>query len=266
MTLSDWNGTVRGRPFRKIAIAAVSSLYDLAVVTIESFDFDLDHGFGFYDNIKNWSRSEKGYELFADIGEKMKFPGLKGAKISKVFHTPKQKLLLLFDYGDEWHFIVQYIGDTKLKPGQKLPLIMETKGEAPDQYGGFEDEDETQAHDRAEEPEREERIVMEIIVDAYDEEEKAMGWYYYLKDKIHFPFMAKCNQTLAKSPLKSGEQVTVIQMAPESECLDGMWVQVEWQNRKFAVPLVQLQPIEPDEDTTEAIEDWVYWTDLGYSF
>ncbi|OMD48455.1 calcium-binding protein [Paenibacillus borealis] len=107
---------------------------------------------------------------------------------------------------------------------------------------------------------------MEIIVDAYDEEEKAMGWYYYLKDKIHFPFMAKCNQTLAKSPLKSGEQVTVIQMAPESECLDGMWVQVEWQNRKFAVPLVQLQPIEPDEDTTEAIEDWVYWTDLGYSF
>ncbi|MBT2289371.1 hypothetical protein J7E73_09535 [Paenibacillus albidus] len=97
VTLSDWNGTVRGRPFRKIAIAAGSSLYDLAVVTIESFDFDLDHAFGFYDNIKNWTRSEKGYELFADIGEKMKFPGVKRATVSKVFHTPKQKLLLLFD-------------------------------------------------------------------------------------------------------------------------------------------------------------------------
>ena len=28
--------------------------------------------------------------------------------------------------------------------------------------------------------EREERITMEIIVDAYDAEEQAMGWYYYL--------------------------------------------------------------------------------------
>ena len=27
---------------------------------------------------------------------------------------------------------------------------------------------------------REERIEMEIIVDAYNEEEQAMGWYYYL--------------------------------------------------------------------------------------
>lgn len=147
VTLSDWNGAVRGRPFRKIAIAADASLYDLAVVTIESFDFDLDHAFGFYDNIKDWTRSEKGYELFADIGEKMEYPGVKRAKISKVFHTPKQKLLLLFDYGDEWRFIVQYLGETEVNPGQKLPLIMESNGKAPDQYGGFEEEDEYEDED-----------------------------------------------------------------------------------------------------------------------
>lgn len=147
VTLSDWNSAVRGRPFRKIAIAAEASLYDLALVTIESFDFGLDHAFGFYDNIKNWTRSKKGYELFADIGEKMEFPGVKRAKISKVFHTPKQKLLLLFDYGDEWHFIVQYLGDTEVQPGQKLPLITESKGETPDQYGGFEEEDEEDDED-----------------------------------------------------------------------------------------------------------------------
>lgn len=28
--------------------------------------------------------------------------------------------------------------------------------------------------------EREERIMMEIVVDAYGPEEQAMGWYYYL--------------------------------------------------------------------------------------
>ena len=41
-------------------------------------------------------------------------------------------------------------------------------------------------------PERGERITMEIIVDAYGPEEQAMGWYYYLKDTIEFPFPAVC--------------------------------------------------------------------------
>ena len=36
---------------------------------------------------------------------------------------------------------------------------------------------------------REHRIKMEIIVDCYDEAEQAMGWYYYLDDKLNFPFL-----------------------------------------------------------------------------
>ncbi len=31
---------------------------------------------------------------------------------------------------------------------------------------------------------RERRIAMEIVVDAYDEQERALGWYYYLEDKL----------------------------------------------------------------------------------
>lgn len=30
---------------------------------------------------------------------------------------------------------------------------------------------------------REERITMEVVVDAYDEMERAAGWYYYLEDQ-----------------------------------------------------------------------------------
>ncbi|WP_342549003.1 hypothetical protein NST69_08665 [Paenibacillus sp. FSL P2-0089] len=150
VTLSDWNGAVRGRPTRKIAISAKASLYDLAAVTIESFDFDLDHAFGFYDNLKNWTRSEEGYESFADVGAGDRFPGVQKVKISKVFHTPKQKMLLLFDYGDEWRMIVQYLGETEVKPGQKLPMVTEIEGEAPDQYGDFdEDEDEDEEDEEA---------------------------------------------------------------------------------------------------------------------
>ena len=40
--------------------------------------------------------------------------------------------------------------------------------------------------------EREQRITMEIVVDAYTPEEQAMGWYYSLEDRLHFPFMARC--------------------------------------------------------------------------
>jgi hypothetical protein len=34
-----------------------------------------------------------------------------------------------------------------------------------------------------EDKDREERIVMEIVVDAYDETERALGWYYYLAER-----------------------------------------------------------------------------------
>ena len=47
----------------------------------------------------------------------------------------------------------------------------------------------------------EERIAMEIIVDAYGPEEQAMGWYYYLEDKLQFPFSAVCSAKRAILPL-----------------------------------------------------------------
>lgn len=138
--MTDWNGAVRGKPYRKIAVQENASLYDLAKAALSAFDFNMDHAFGFYNNLKNWVRSDEGYELFADMGEKIKYPGVKKEKVSEVFHTPKLKMLLLFDYGDEWRFIVQYLEDEDMK-GMKLPILLESKGKAPDQYGGFFDED-----------------------------------------------------------------------------------------------------------------------------
>jgi len=53
--------------------------------------------------------------------------------------------------------------------------------------------------------EREERITMEIVVDANGPEEQALGWYYYLEDKLNFPFTAICNEKRAISPLLTGQ-------------------------------------------------------------
>lgn len=54
----------------------------------------------------------------------------------------------------------------------------------------------------AKDPIREGRIHDEAIVDAYGPEEQAMGGYYYLDNKIRFPFQAKCIASKVISPLR----------------------------------------------------------------
>src|SRR5271157_2893583 len=49
----------------------------------------------------------------------------------------------------------------------------------------------------------------EAVVDAYGPEEQAMGWYYYLENKLRFPFQAKCIASKVVSPLRKGEIVEV---------------------------------------------------------
>lgn len=119
---------------------------------------------------------------------------------------------------------------------------------------------------RAKEAEREHRIVMEAVVDAYGPEEQALGWYYYLEGKIAFPFKARCVGELSISPLRRGEEVMVYGMAPEEECQHDMFVMTKWQERSLAAPLSLLEALTADEQTVEAVEDWRYWVARGYTF
>jgi hypothetical protein len=111
---------------------------------------------------------------------------------------------------------------------------------------------------------REQRIVMEAVVDAYGPSERAMGWYYYLEGKVKFPFKARCRLARSISVLKVKEQVDVLGMAPEEECEREMFVWVGRAGGRIAVPLAQLQPMSKDQETREAVGDWLYWVDRGY--
>jgi len=115
-------------------------------------------------------------------------------------------------------------------------------------------------------PVREDRIDNEIIVDAYGPEEQIMGWYYYLEDKIRFPFQANCIAAKLVSPLRKGETVQVQRMASEDACSADMLVLIRWHGRTMAVPLSQLVAIDPDQSAAEAIGDWHYWVAQGYCF
>lgn len=113
---------------------------------------------------------------------------------------------------------------------------------------------------------REHRIEQEIVVDAYTPDERAIGWHCYLGDKLRFPFKAKCIATREISPLKKGEEVEVLGMAPEDDCIREMFVLVRLAGRKLGVPLAQLEPIGADAATREAVTDWGYWQQMGREF
>jgi len=112
----------------------------------------------------------------------------------------------------------------------------------------------------------EKRIMYEIVVDSYNEEERAMSWYCYLEDNMKFPFKAKCVAKRIISPLITGEIVEVTGMAPEDECEKEMFVEIRWKEDALAVPLSQLEVIKVDKNTKQAMGDWHYWVNMGYEF
>ena len=75
-----------------------------------------------------------------------------------------------------------------------------------------------------------------------------------------------CLAVKVVSPLRKGETVEVLRMAPEDACSADMLVLIRWQGRTMAVPLSQLAAIDPDASTAEAIADWHYWVAQGYCF
>ncbi len=79
--------------------------------------------------------------------------------------------------------------------------------------------------------------MMEVIVDAYNEEEQAMGWYYYVSEEAEYPFEAECIEERRISPLKKGEKIKVLQTVPAEECEHDIFVEIEWSGRTMGSPV-----------------------------
>ncbi|WP_051676208.1 calcium-binding protein [Polaromonas glacialis] len=100
-----------------------------------------------------------------------------------------------------------------------------------------------------EQPDRENRIAFEIVVDAYDQAERAMGWYCYLQDQMQVPLKATCRSARSTSPLEVGVEVEVVGLASEDDCMSEIFVLVRYAKSRLAVPLEQLACHAPDEQT-----------------
>lgn len=130
--------------YRDIEIDENATLYRLAEAIVTAFGFDFDHAFGFYSKLtSSFLKSPRQYELFADIGESE--AGAKGVErtpATEAFTRVGSKMLFLFDYGDEWLFVVELL-ERKPKEGRsRRARVVASVGVAPEQYPSFEDDEE----------------------------------------------------------------------------------------------------------------------------
>lgn len=126
---------------RDIEIKENANLYKLAEAIIGAYDFDFDHAFGFFSAIgERYSDSKRKYELFTDLieeGEDIEPTGAKSVKKTKIGEVWKaigDKMLFLFDYGDNWLFVVELAGFGAAESKTKYPSITKRIGQAPEQY------------------------------------------------------------------------------------------------------------------------------------
>jgi hypothetical protein len=137
-----FRASLRPKIYRDIEIAGTGSLYTLAQAIVRSFDFDFDHAFGFYSKLKgNIYDSPAQYELFVDIGEgEGDARSVKRTRVTDAFPSVGTKMRFLFDYGDEWEFLIELVKRKPKEPKVKLPRLLISAGKAPAQYPDIEDE------------------------------------------------------------------------------------------------------------------------------
>lgn len=128
---------------RTIELPEALSLYRLAETVINAFGFAFDHAFGFFDFAQgtgNILAAEKKYDLFTDMieeGEDIEPTGagsVKKTMVSEVWREPGARMVMLFDYGDDWLFTVVFKAWGVQDKTRKYPVILEKKGRAPRQY------------------------------------------------------------------------------------------------------------------------------------
>src|SRR4051794_26368915 len=128
---------------RDVEVISSRTLVDLAKAIVGAFDFEFDHAFGFYSNLTGpyVRRSGTSYELFADMGEETNSRSVKRTRLVEAFPEVGHRMLFLFDYGDDWRFVVEVLGIGNKEPDVRYPRVLKKVGASPQQYAAL-DEDE----------------------------------------------------------------------------------------------------------------------------
>jgi len=129
----------KNSPYRVLAIPEEFTLYDFAYVITDSFDFDFDHPFGFFNHLTRYTQATEAYELFCDDPDTRNVcpPYTKGVEktlVNTVFTEIGKQMLFYYDYGDRWNFRVELLRIEPAEPGKKYPVCVQSVKKAREQY------------------------------------------------------------------------------------------------------------------------------------
>jgi hypothetical protein len=109
--------------------------------------------------------------------------------------------------------------------------------------------------------ERQHRIDYEVIIEAYDEQEVNMCWFYHFNDNLEFPISA-----VAKLKRRNGQyekaEIQIVDLLSEEgqEPLLGMVLTM--QGFVFPVSLKQIVSVDTNEENKQILNDWLFWKEL----
>ncbi|MFO8132998.1 MAG: hypothetical protein R6U10_03560 [Thermoplasmatota archaeon] len=132
VTMANSFGRVKGEVSRTLRMPGDTTLYAFAEAIMDSVGFHFDHPFGFYD-APRYTEAEEGYELFADMEMDSDFAGVEETKVEQVYDRKGKKMLYLFDYGDQWHFVTELLEVDESSPCETI-VVTDKVGTPPEQY------------------------------------------------------------------------------------------------------------------------------------
>lgn len=119
-----------GKVWRRIAIAGTDDLESLSDTILKAFDFDHDHLYQFK------YRNRKG--LIVEVNAPMvedEPPFTTEVLVGSLALNPGDSMDYIFDFGDYWQFALTLEKVEKDNQVISKPTILESHGEAPEQYG-----------------------------------------------------------------------------------------------------------------------------------
>lgn len=118
--------------WRKLTFSAKHTMDDFHQIIIKAFEFDDDHLYSFFMDGEKWS-----HDCIASPNDDFGHADASKIQIGAVGFITRQKFLYIYDYGDEWTFLIE-VDDINENAEQILnPYVQETRGEAPEQYSDF---------------------------------------------------------------------------------------------------------------------------------
>ncbi|MDC3413891.1 IS1096 element passenger TnpR family protein [Terrihalobacillus insolitus] len=120
--------------WRSVVLSANHTMEDLHNIIIEAYQFDNDHLYAFFMDGKRWSE-----DCIVSPLDDSDHPNSAEVKIGSVGMRSGQQFMYMFDYGDEWTFMVTIMDIQEGEPEPVKPFIKAVKGEAPEQYFFYEE-------------------------------------------------------------------------------------------------------------------------------